>query len=334
MLEDARSIQLFGANIYLYGLFISLGVIANLVCLWVLLKKKGKPSYLSLSFAAWLLPLSWLFARTFYVLINLGYFVNTIRRPSAMLAFWNGGYSMVGALMGALVASLCFTKVNKHSFGKWLDIAITPLGLFLMIARGAEVFTLNIGRGKAIEAGSWLEQSSLFAINDFEQLMPGSSANLAVFRYEAIGGLILFLLALGLFSSKKFSKKGESGDAALIVLSVFGLMQVVFESLRDDGHLLWGFVRLSQIVSIVFPLIALGIFSKRVIKRGNAIKAVIFSWAVALMGVGVGIYQEFQIDVTANLLKEYVVMIGAMTAVLCGVCWLWIKSTKQTASLL
>ncbi len=329
MIDDARSIGFLGTRLYLYGLFISLGLLGYLLCLRLVSKKKGYPAVSTLYFGAWLLLLGLLFARLFYLLGNLGYFFNTINRPSAMLAFWQGGYSMVGALLGMMVAIYCFTKANKIPIGAWADVALTPLGLFLFIARGAEFFTLNIGRGKAVESGSWLEKAAFFTINDFEHLMPGVGGNLAVFRYEALGGLVLFVWALYFLFSKRIEAKGEKGDVGLLILSLFGIMQVIFESLRDDGHLLWGFIRISQVVSMLFPFGALVVFTHRMVKRARPKSKIIVAWTAALGGLGVGIYQEFQIDVTANLLKEYVIMVLAVTLVLWAVYWLWSQSGKR-----
>lgn len=327
-IEDARHLVLLGRPFYLYGLFISLGALAYLLGTHFFAKKRGFVGKFVLYYGAWLLPISWFFARLFYVLIRMGYFANTISRPSAMMDFFQGGYSMVGALVGMIVASFGFCRVHKLSFGGWMDVAVAPLGLFLAFARFGETFTLNIGRGKTVGEGL-LSRLPFFVIDDFAGTPYGGAYSLAVFRYEAVAGVVLFLLAIILFFSKAFSAKARKGDLALLVLSVFGTFQVLFESLRDDGHMLWGFVRMSQVLSIFFPVVAGVVFTHRAIKEKKWSRQWLISWLAVLAGIGIGIYEEFQIDVSPNLAKEYLIMLGALVILLLGVCWMWHKTTEN-----
>ncbi len=324
---DAKYIDFFGKKMYLYGLGIAIAVVVYLLAVYLLGKKRGFTQEKVLVFGAIALPVSWFFARLFYVIINLGYYVNTISRPSAMLHFYRGGYSMIGAIIGLVLTALLYGKKQKTATGKWMDVAIAPIGLFLLIARFSEQFTLNIGRGKEVEGK--LSFIPFVTIDDFAQSMGGGSLNLAVFRFEALIGLVLFLLAVALFFSKAFQKKGKDGDVALLILGIFGITQVLLESLRDDGHLLWGFIRVSQVLAMFFPVVVCGVFTRRGLKNKEQKGPWILGWGLVLVAIGIGIYEEFQIDVSPHLIKEYLIMGAGLVLLLGTLLWMWDKTTKK-----
>ncbi|NLB89936.1 MAG: prolipoprotein diacylglyceryl transferase [Clostridiales bacterium] len=319
-MKETTFVSVFTGKMYLFGSLIALGAAIYFLLTAIFAKKRGFKGYQSLYFAAWALPLAWFFARFFYVLVNLNKYIDLYTPWWRFLAFWDGGYSMMGALFGLIIGCWCFTKSNKISFGKWADVAVVPLGAFLCIARMAEGSVLYIGRGKSIDPQGLLGQIPFFTISDFQ----GFSPYYAIFRCEAIMGLVVMGISLWLFYSKKFAGKSKAGDLALLSTSLFGAAQVIFESLKDDGHLMIRvFVRFSQIFAIVFPVVAVVFFSVKVIQKSGWSWKPILSWLLVAIAIGVGIYQEFQIDVTANIVKEYLIMTGAVTMLLLTVIWMW-----------
>ena len=325
MFEDVQSFGFLGLTIYKYGLCLALGTALWLCAAWLLSAKKNLPGGTILLTGVLAIPLGLLFARVTFCLISLAYYLETIGQPIAMLYFWDGGFSMMGALLGVSLAALIVARVKKMQYGRLMDVLAVAAGAFLVVARLSETFT-TLGRGKTINV-AWMRDNAFFGIRETWS----EDVFHAVFRYEAAIAALILLVMICLFFGRKTNATAKSGDLALVFGGLFGSAQVILESLRDDGHLLWGFVRASQVISILLPVAAIAIFSIRLIQReGMGIK-VIASWLVAAGAIAIGIIKEFDIDTSNNLLREYLIMSLSM-ATLAAVMlmqWKWAKNQKQ-----
>jgi uncharacterized membrane-anchored protein len=95
------------------------------------------------------------------------------------------------------------------------------------------------------------------------------------------------------------------------------------ESLRDDGHLMWGFVRASQVISILLPVAALTVFSSRLIKKEGMSYKPVIAWTAAAASIVLAILKEFDIDTSSNLAREYALMSLAMAVLVTSVLMVW-----------
>ena len=306
MFEDAQSFPFLGLTGYFYGLFIAMGAAAWIILAAWLGKKKKLPDGTVLLTGVLAVPLGLLFARLVYCLVSLGYFQETIGQPIAMLYFWDGGFSMVGALLGIGLAALLAASIKKARPGELMDVLAVSAGLFIAIERLGETYTI-LGRGRSVGIEA-LRENAFFGIRDAWS----DDVFYAVFRYEALAALLILIVMLCLFFGKKTRQTAKPGDLALVFGTLYGSVQVVMESLRDDGHLLWGFVRFSQITSILLPVAAVVVFSVRLIKRDGFNWQPIVAWVAGIACIVVGVLKEFDIDTSNNLLREYTIMSLAM----------------------
>ncbi len=320
MFEDVQSFPFLGLTVYKYGLFLAVAAAAWLCLSGLLAKKKNLPGNTVLLTGVLAIPMGLLFARLLYCLVSLGQFLETYGLPIAMLYFWDGGLSMMGALLGISLAALLAAKIKKIRFGELMDVLAVPAGLFIAIARLGEAYTV-LGRGKLIDA-QWMQDSAFFSTRE------AWGNYYAVFRYEAVVAVLAVCVMLCLFFGKKTRKAAKPGDLALVFGTLFGSAQVIMESLRDDGHMLWGFVRASQIVSILLPVAAIVVFSVRLIRREGMSWRPLAAWLAAAAAIGLAIIKEFDIDTSNNLTREYALMSLAM-AVLAAVALLLWKSVKM-----
>ncbi len=325
MFEDVQSFPFLGLTVYKYGLFLALAVAAWLLAAGLLAKKKKLPANTVLLAGVLAIPMGLIFARLLYCLVSLGYFLDTIGQPIAMLYFWDGGLSMMGALLGASLAALIAARIKKVQFGELMDVLAVPAGLFIAIARLGEAYTV-LGRGKTVEA-QWMIDSAFFGTQE------AWGNYYAVFRYEAVAAILVLCVMLCLFFGKKTSLTAKPGDLALVFGTLFGSVQVIMESLRDDGHMLWGFVRASQIVSILLPVAAIVIFSVRIIRREGMSWRPAAAWLIAGAAIGLAVIKEFDIDTSNNLTREYALMSLAMAVLAAVALLLWrnAKTQKQNS---
>ena len=294
------SFILFGRAVTGYGLGCALAFLAGLVLMGICCKAKRITYSVFIRTACLMIPLVLLMSRLIYVLANCTYYFTTLSKPALMLNFWDGGYSLMGAIFGACLACVL---AGKGLRGKLLDAAAPGVMLACVIERIIEEGT-GMGLGRIVES-------------DFVYSFPfcvaadASGADVhAVNRYEAVAAFILLAVVLILFIHMK---NMQPGDLMLIALVLFGCTQVVLESLRDDGHMVVHFVRIQQVLAIILPVVAAAIWTVR-----NRRKTAVLSWFMIAAGIGITIWLEFKIDHSENVILDYCLMILCMAAVAFG----------------
>ena len=252
------SYSVFGLTGYWYGLCVGGSALLYLCAVGVLGYKKRLPSGTVRLYGLLSLLLGFICARALFCAVNYSYYAETLGDLSAMLRFWDGGFSMVGMLCGLVLAAFLTARACNVRFGATLDVAAVPMGLLIAGMRLAERFTA-LGVGKQVEAGvlgrSWLLVT--------EQLGVLTISRLAVYRYEAVAALAILLVMLLLFPWRKPLKTHRPGDLAMVFFALYGAVQVLLESMRDDGHMVMGFLRVEQLGAVLMPLLALLIFTLR-----------------------------------------------------------------------
>lgn len=297
------------------GLLTRYGMLCAAALLATLLAAGGWCRAKNLGYGVWIrfcvlaVPLCWLCSRVVYCLGNIPYFFIEMERPGLMLRFWEGGGTLFGALGGLMLAAWLAARWTHVSAGTLLDGAAFGAPLGVIIARLAEIGT-DIGVGDPIVA-EWLLP---LGVTD--------SLRHPVYLYEAVAAGAIFLVLLGRLAASK-GRRAQEGDTALIFLTLYGCVQVVLESLRDDGHLVvHHFVHLNQIIAIVLPVIAAAVWGARCLKKGTKKAHVVAVWLVTAAMIGVGIAAEFAVDRSDSKLVAYGVMSAAMAVIAFGALYL------------
>lgn len=229
-----------------YSLAYIFGIIAALLWLGRTNKKEGLMS--AKAFDSWL---SWavlsiiLGGRLGYVIFyNPLYFLSN---PLEILAFWNGGMSFHGGLIGSGIGMYYFCKKYQIDFWKLTDnlAIIAPIGLFF--GRIANFINMELyGRFTDSKFGIVFPNAGLY---------PRHPSQL----YEAfLEGIVLFLLLIICrFKSNLYNK---SGILTGIFLAGYGSARFIVENFREpDDHLglVFSFLTMGQLLSL--PIILLGI---------------------------------------------------------------------------
>ena len=273
-----------------YGLVLGASALLYLCAAGILGYTRRLPAGTVRLYGLLALPLGLVLARMAFCLVNWEYFTETISQPWRMLAFWDGGYSMLGALAGLILAAFITSRILHVRFGGLLDVAAAPLGLLLVGFRLAESLTGQLGMGKQVEVGALAQTLPLLFVPD--QMGTLTLYRLAVYRYEAVAGVVLLACGLAMFLTRRPKHRARMGDVAMAVFALYGAMQVLLESLRDDGHMLWGFIRVQQLGAALIPVLALAVWGARYAHIRQARKATVAAWlllpvmaAVALLMV-------------------------------------------------
>jgi len=228
----------------MFLLTLILGLVLSLACA-VLLCRREKVSGKVTLWAAVLAPvLGFLFSHVFYCLVQFSYVVNNLG-PEAFLDFSANRHMLYGGMFGAVLAIFIASRLSGEKFGKLLD-AFAPAGfLFIAAIRLAEGFN-GMGYGEYIEEINAFCRFPFAVYDNMYEMWAW-----ALFAGEAFYALVICAVTL------LIRKKEPAGDRALLGLGMYGCGQIIFESLRRDEFLRWGFVRCSELFSGVLLLIVL-----------------------------------------------------------------------------
>lgn len=280
--------EFLGLTGHAYGLCAAIAAGVLFVLMALLGKKRGLPAGTVPLFGVLALPLAVVGARVLYCAFHLSEFTETFENPWLMLNFFDGGLSMAGAVGGLMLAAIIAARVQKTSFANLADVLCVPMGLALAILRFGEQFT-DLGVGKVVEEGRltanvpWLfVQSRMGKAIEFR---------LNVWAYEAVCGVLLFAVLMFLLSR---CKKLRDGDLALVFFTLYGATQVLWESMRDDGHMLIIFLRIGQLAAAIM-LLTSGIILTRRLPKAYKARRVITGVLLTVGVLGV-VALEFSLD--------------------------------------
>ena len=320
--------SIFGLTGSWYGLTVGVSALCFLCLAGVLGYKRGLPAGTIRLFGLIALPLGLIGSRLVFCAANFAYFTEEISQPLKMLCFWDGGYSMVGAMGGMIAAAWITSRLAKVRFATLFDVTACALPLFVIGARIAEGFTGALGVGRQVDVGTLAQTAPWLFLQ--ETLGTLTLYRLAVYRYEAVVAALLLAVTLALFFSQKTQKRARKGDLGMLAFAMYGACQVVLESLRDDGHLLLGFIRVSQLACALMPVLALIVFGARYAHIRRARPTVAVAWLLLPVAAVVALMMLVPINHVLDLTGKRAVGFAVLAAI--GLYWAFFLR-KQGADL-
>jgi phosphatidylglycerol:prolipoprotein diacylglycerol transferase len=232
-----------------YGLLIASAVLIGVSLSQDLAKRRNVDPDLLGDLAIWLVLSAIPAARLYYVLFEWEQYS---KRPDQIIAIWNGGIAIHGAIIGGTLAALIFARLKKVSIWQLADLVVPSLILGQAIGRWGNFFNSEaFGRPTNLPWKLYIppQQRPLDFIN-FEYFHP-------TFLYESLWNLMVFGILMTLFfrDLKKRSHL-KVGTLALIYMVAYSAGRVWIEGFRTDS-LMIGPLRIAQIVSL--SAIALGL---------------------------------------------------------------------------
>jgi phosphatidylglycerol:prolipoprotein diacylglycerol transferase len=199
--------------------------------------------------AIWLVIAAIPSARLYYVLFEWKQYA---QHPDQIIAIWNGGIAIHGAILGGTLAAIIFARLQKISVWQLADLVAPSLILGQAIGRWGNFFNSE-AFGDPTDL-PWklyipLERRPLNFAN-YEYFHP-------TFLYESLWNLMVFGILITLFfRGLKGSPRLKVGTIALVYMVAYSCGRVWIEGLRTDS-LMIGPLRIAQIVSLT--AIALGL---------------------------------------------------------------------------
>lgn len=236
-----------------YGLLIATAVLIGVNLSQYLAKRRHINPELLGDLAIWLVVGAIPTARLYYVLFEWSEYA---QHPDRIIAIWQGGIAIHGAILGGIVAALIFAKLRQISFWQLADLVAPSLILGQAIGRWGNFFN-----SEAFGSPTDLPWKLFIPL----ERRPPEYANFEYFHptflYESVWDLMVFGLLLTLFFwGLKQQPYLKAGTLFLVYLVAYSSGRLWIEGLRTDSLML-GPLRMAQMVSlagIVLGLAGLG----------------------------------------------------------------------------
>jgi phosphatidylglycerol:prolipoprotein diacylglycerol transferase len=230
----------------MYGIMITTGVIAAITIAWLEARRRGEDTRHVFNLVLVVLPLGAIGARMYHVIDQWSYYS---QHPAQIIG--GAGLGIFGAVIGGAIGLLIYTRWQKLSPLRWLDIAAP--GLILAIGRWGNFFNQELyGYPTTLPWGIYIDPAHrLPGYENYSHFQP-------LFFYEFTWDLLgaVFLL----FAGRKWRDRLMDGDIFFLYAIWYGVGRFYLEGLKINVWTLagiptarWisGFVILASIVIMV-----------------------------------------------------------------------------------
>ncbi|MEQ9548859.1 MAG: prolipoprotein diacylglyceryl transferase [Coleofasciculus sp. G3-WIS-01] len=232
-----------------YGLLIASAVLIGVSLSQYLAKRRNVDPNAIADLAIWLVIAAIPCARLYYVLFEWEQYA---QRPEDIIAIWKGGIAIHGAILGGLVATIIFARVQKLSVWLLADLVVPSLILGQAIGRWGNFFNSEaFGSPTNLPWKLYIPpQQRPPGYMNYQYFHP-------TFLYESLWNVLIFVIMITLFfRDLKRKPHLKVGTLALIYLVGYSAGRIWIEGLRTDS-LMVGPLRIAQIVSLVSILLGL-----------------------------------------------------------------------------
>ena len=208
-------------------------------------KRLGLPQDTVIDLALWVIPCGIIGARLYYAAFAWETFADD---PLRVLRVWEGGLAVYGGVIGGALAAVIFSRARRIPLGTLTDMIVPGLALAQAIGRWGNYFNME-AYGAEITSPAWQFFPAGVLIPEGGRLV----WHMATFFYESIWDLGVFaaLIALRRKPRRPFA-------LTCWYFLLYGLGRMVIEGLRADSLMLFGALRVSQILSAGMVLLAGG----------------------------------------------------------------------------
>lgn len=214
---------------------------------------------------------------------------------AAMTDYSWGGYALMG-VFAACILCACLLRAVKivKNLPELLDALALSGGVGIAVGRLASFFNTS-DRGILVD-----ESIGLPLAYPVTNVVSGVVENrLATFMLQSIvTGIIVLALLVWYLIAKSKKRKIKDGDICLLFLGAYGASQILFDSTRYDSLFLRsnGFVSVVQILGLIALVLAIVMFSVRLV-RNKGFRGWYFAlWGPALAGIGLAAYMEYHVQ--------------------------------------
>ncbi len=221
----------------------SLSILAGvLLIIWIknkYFKEISTDTICDLSF--FLIIFGLLSARLYYVALDYEYFS---RHPYEILAVWNGGISIQGAIIGGIIAGYFYTEEHNYNFLRFADLFSFGLISGQIIGRWGNFFNSEaFGLPTDLPWKLYIPyQCRPLEYKNFEFFHPA-------FLYESLLNAVILIILF--FILKKSGGNRKNGVIFFTYLILYSFVRLLVETIRVDSVLNIGGVHVAHIAAFI-----------------------------------------------------------------------------------
>lgn len=247
-----RYFSVFGFEIYYYGVFIVIGMIAGFFLALRLAKVTGQDPDIYWDFVVIVIFVSVLGARIYYVIFEWDSFKDDLL---SIFNIRNGGLAIYGGVIAAFITLFIFCRIKKLNALLVGDTCMPGLVLGQAIGRWGNFMNREVFGGYS--DGLFSMQLPVAAVRDRTDITAEIIAHIPeganyinvhpTFLYESVWNLFIMFLLLVYRRHKKFD-----GELCLLYLGGYGLGRFFIEGIRTDTLFIPGTtIPVSQVLAMV-----------------------------------------------------------------------------------
>ncbi|MBQ7715509.1 MAG: prolipoprotein diacylglyceryl transferase [Clostridia bacterium] len=236
---DPVAFKIFGLSVRWYGVLICIGMILAMTFIMIKAKYEKIKSDDMIDISIFTIIFSIIGARIYYVLFELDNYIvkgDILATLKKMVAIWEGGIAIYGALIAGFITIFVMCRIKKLRFATVLDVVAPGVMIGQIIGRWGNFVNMEAyGTATDLPWRMWLSTDGI--------------THHPTFLYESLWNLIGFILIVIFYKKKKFH-----GQVFLFYMAWYGFGRMFIEGLRTDSLYLRLFgldVRISQVVGFV-----------------------------------------------------------------------------------
>lgn len=241
-LNPPAYINVLGREIYFYGILIAIGFLLAIFYCTRISRRFGIKEDDLYDLFIWLIPLSILGARLYFVAFKLDYY---LAHPAEILAVWEGGLAIYGGVIAGFIVICLVCRHKKLPVGAVLDVVVFGLLIGQIIGRWG-----NFMNREAFGAETMAFCRMGLTAPDGTTIYVHPT-----FLYESLWNLAC-LVFLHVFVRR--GKRRYDGQCTLIYFLWYGIGRSWIEGLRTDSLYIGSTgIRVSQMLSVLLAAAAL-----------------------------------------------------------------------------
>ncbi len=230
----------FGRNIYFYGVLIALGFLLAILYCGRRSREFGIQADDFYDLMLWLIPLSIVGARLYFVLFRLE---DYLANPISILYIHEGGLAIYGGVIAGVLCVVFVCRHKKIPIPAMMDLTVHGLLIGQIIGRW----------GNFMNREAFGAETTIFCRMGLTAPDGTTIYVHPTFLYESLWNLCGFLFLLWFVKS---GRRKYDGQCALLYFFWYGLGRAWIEGLRTDSLYIPGTgIRVSQLVSLVLVLV-------------------------------------------------------------------------------
>lgn len=227
--------------VHWYGIILGTGTLLGLCAAVREGRKHGLVSDVFLDMLVWVLPAAIVGARLYYVIFQWDYFS---QHPSEIIAIWNGGIAIHGALIGSIIAGYFYTRKKNIPFLQLADIVAPSLLIGQAVGRWGNFMNQEAHGGEVTR--TFLENLHLpnWII---DQMYINGAYYHPTFLYESLWNIagVLVLIAIRSLNPRR-------GEVFFSYIIWYSMGRFFIEGLRTDSLAFDGPVWLERVLQLLW----------------------------------------------------------------------------------